>query len=489
MSIANGCTTTQVIRGKTMDKRNFVCDYIDNNKNIFIDAANAVWGYAEPGMQEYKSAEYLEKVCEDNGFKVTKGVAEIPTAFVAEWGEGHPIIGFLAEYDALPGLSQEGSCNVHKPLDEANTAYGHGCGHHLLGAGAMAGAFGLKEYLEKNNIKGTVRYYGCPGEEYGSGKAFMAREGLFDDVDACFTWHPGDRNEIVTGGSLACYSIFFKFAGKTAHAAGAPHMGRSALDACELMNVGVNYLREHVIPEARMHYAYTDVGGIAPNVVQDHAGLHYFVRAPRVADMMAILERIKDIAKGAALMTGTTVQDITHEALSDFVPNDTLNVMAHKALTEVGLYDLDDADMEMAKKFRDAVTDEEVANSVREFKTTYGIDLSGNLFNRQISPLKNIELASKGSTDVGDTSYCTPTVQFHVATQIIGTPGHSWKITGQGTTSYAHKGMLTAGKAMALAGIYALEDPELCKKAREELDSKTNGGYKCPMPADLKPTI
>ena len=472
-----------------MDKKQFVCDYIENNRDIFIKAADEVWGYAEPGMKEYKSAACLAKACKDGGFKVTEGVAGIPTAFVAEYGSGKPIVGFLGEFDALPGLSQKGCCNVHDPLTEENGSYGHGCGHHLLGAGAMASAFALKEYLEKNNLPGTVRYYGCPGEEYGSGKTFMARDGYFDDLDVCFTWHPGDKNTVVAYGSLACYSVFFKFHGKTAHAAGAPHLGRSALDACELMNVGVNYLREHVPTDVRMHYAYVDAGGIAPNVVQDRTCLHYFVRAPRVNDMMAVVERVKDIAKGAALMTGTTVETVIHEALSDFLPNNTLNVVTHKALEEVGLYDLDEKDMEMAQSFMKTVSDEERKNSINNYAKTSGHRIEMGVFNRDISPLVPLEGAMGGSTDVGDTSYCTPTAQINIATQILGTPGHTWQVTAQGVTSYAHKGMLQAAKIMALAAIYAMEDPEMMAKAKAELEEKRGGKYICPIPKDVKPTI
>lgn len=472
-----------------MNEKNFICTYIEENKDKFIDVSDKVWEFAEAGMKEYKSAKYIAEFCKKEGFSVDEGVAQIPTAFVAEYGNGHPIIGFLGEYDALPGLSQKGCCNEHIVINDADGSYGHGCGHNLLGAGALAAACALKEYIQTNNLSGTVRYYGCPGEEYGSGKTFMSRDGYFDDVDACFTWHPGDKNAVVAGGSLANYSIFYKFYGKTAHAAGSPHLGRSALDACELMNVGVNYLREHVIPQARMHYAYTDVGGIAPNVVQDHAGLHYFIRAPRVMDMMSIVERVTDISKGAALMTGTKMEAVVHEALCDFLPNETLNSVMHKALIEIGIPKLDENDMKMAESFMKTVSDEERKNSIKNYKAASGENIEAAVFNTHISPLIPIELGMNGSTDVGDTSYCTPTAQISMVTQIMGTPGHTWQITSQGKTSYAHKGMLTAGEVMALAAVYAMQDTEMLKKAKTELLSKNGGKYICPLPEGIKPTL
>ena len=470
-----------------MDKKNFISQYIEENQNIFTDAADTVWNLAEAGMKELKSAQCLEEALKKGGFNVKSGLAEIPTAFVGEWGSGKPIIGFLGEFDALPGLSQKPGCTVKDPLTAENGSYGHGCGHHLLGAGALGAAFALKAYFEEYKLPGTVRYYGCPGEEYGSGKTFMARDGQFDDLDACFTWHPSDNNHVVKGGSLACYSIFFKFYGKTAHAAGAPHLGRSALDACELMNVGCNYLREHIIPEARLHYAYREVGGIAPNVVQDKAELHYFVRAPRVADMMDIVDRVKDIAKGAALMTGTTVECVTHEALSDYVPNKVLSDIMQQAMLELGTPVYNESDKAEIAQFAAIITEEERSNSQKNWKEFSDEPVTGPICDK-IAMLNNTKGMS-GSTDVGDASYCAPTAQCNTATNVFGTPGHTWQYTAQGTTGFAHKGMLYAAKVMALSAVMAMENPKTLLKAKEELVANTDGGYKCPLPPEVKPTL
>lgn len=469
-----------------MDIQKIICDYIDNNAQRLSEVSDKIWGYAEVGMREVQSSAALIAELEKEGFSVEKGVADMPTAFIGTYGSGKPVISFLGEFDALPGVSQKASCNVKTQEDPS--AYGHGCGHHLLGVGAMGAAFALKQYLEQNKLPGTVKYFGCPGEENGSGKVFLARTGKFDDTDACFTWHPGTFNAVWTNGSLANYSVYFSFQGKTAHAAGAPHLGRSALDACELMNVGVNYLREHVVPEARMHYAYRDVGGIAPNVVQDHACVHYYVRAPKTEILMPIVERVKDIARGAALMTGTTVEMQTIKAVSDFVPNIAVTKLLQKAMEDVGAPKYDEADRKMAAYFDEVLTKEDRDNALRNYQKSHpGAPVPQGPLHDSITPFNINMTPGSGTTDVGDASYCTPTAQLNMCTQIIGTPGHHWHITGQGTTAYAHKAMLTAAKAMALAGVYAMNDKEALEEARNELQISNGGAYKCPLPMDIPP--
>ena len=469
-----------------MDIKKIISDYIDQNSERLTAMSDDIWGYAEVGMREWKSSERLIEELKKEGFEVEVGVADMPTGFIGTFGSGHPVISFLGEFDALPGVSQKEGCNVKTQEDPQS--YGHGCGHHLLGVGAMGAAFALKKYFEENNVPGTVKYFGCPGEENGSGKVFFARTGRFDDTDMCFTWHPGATNDVWTNGSLANYSIYFKFTGKTAHAAGAPHMGRSALDACELMNVGVNYLREHVIPEARMHYAYRDVGGIAPNVVQDHACVHYYVRAPKVALLMPIVERVKDIARGAALMTGTTVEMQTIKAVSDFVPNMEATKILQKAMEDIGAPQFDEEDYKVANYFAEALTEEDKANALRGYKRSHpDSQLPEGPLHNFITPFNVNMTPGSGTTDVGDASYCTPTAQCHMATQIMGTPGHNWLLTGQGKTTYAHKSMLNVAKAMALAGAYAAHDPEAIKRAREEFLTINGGKYECPLPMDVPP--
>lgn len=469
-----------------MDIKKIISDYIDKNGERLIAISDNIWEYAEVGMREVKSSALLIKELKKEGFTVEDGVSDMPTAFIGTYGSGKPVISFLGEYDALPGVSQKAGCNIKTQEDPQS--YGHGCGHHLLGTGALGAAFALKNYFETNNIQGTVKYFGCPGEENGSGKVFLARTGKFDDTDACFTWHPGTFNAVWTNGSLANYSVYFKFTGKTAHAAGAPHLGRSALDACELMNVGVNYLREHVIPEARMHYAYRDVGGIAPNVVQDHACIHYYVRAPKVEILMPIVERVKDIARGAALMTGTTVEMQTIKAVSDFVPNIEVTKVLQRAMEDIGAPAFDENDINTAKYFDEVLTKEDRDNAINGYKGSHpSSPVPEGPLHTFITPFNINQKPGSGTTDVGDASYNTPTAQCTMATEIIGTPGHNWHLTGQGKTSYAHKALIAVSKAMALAGAYAAEDKDMLARARAELLQSNGGEYKCPLPMDVPP--
>lgn len=462
----------------------------EQNEQLIRDMNDAVWDFAEAGMREYRSAQYIAEAMRQQGFAVTEGISGIPTAFVAEWGEGKPVIGFLGEYDALPGLSQKADAARHE--EAAPGAYGHGCGHNSLGAGTAGAALTLRDYLKQTGKPGTVRYYGCPGEEYGSGKTFMARDGLFDDLDACFTWHPVDATLVVGTRSLACISAFFTFKGRTAHAAAAPHLGRSALDACELMSVGVNYLREHMSSDARVHYAYTDAGGIAPNVVQDHVKVHYFVRAPRTADMMALYERVKKVAYGAAMMTETEVEIRVHEALSDYMPNRVLDAVMQQSLEEMGAPAFDDADRALAAEFRATFSAEEIESFYKDLEDR---GLARDFVPADaavcdcVLPYYGSEKSTGGSTDVGDASYCAPTSQINVATMALGTPGHSWQLTGQGKSGMAHKGTMVAAKALALTAAKVIDAPELLREAKAELLRKNGGGYVCPIPADVMPTL
>lgn len=475
------------------DIKNDVLRLAEQYTDLGREINDTIWAYAEAGMKEHRSGAYYANVFEEKGFKVSHGVAGIPSAVVAEWGEGKPIVGFLAEYDALPGLSQKACINSHDPYDPDPAAYGHGCGHNSLGAGAAVAALIYRDYLKENNLPGTVRFYGCPGEEYGSGKVFMARDGLFDDLDGAFTWHPGDTNQIMGSGSLANISAFFTFHGKTAHAAGSPHLGRSALDACELMNVGCNYLREHMLPDARLHYAYNDAGGKAPNVVQDFAKVHYFVRAPKVDQMLELYERVCDVARGAALMTGTKVEIEIHEALCDYVPNKVLGKLVHQAMVDIGAPKYDEADWKMAEDFYKTYSESEIENVYSSLEAV-GVDPEclprGKALCDVIIPFFHVSNAAMGgSTDVGDTSRCTPTAQFNIATKAIGTPGHSWQVTAFSGSPIAHKGVMVAAEVMALAALRAAADPEIYKAARDEYNKSTGGKYLCPIPDYIKPTL
>lgn len=452
-----------------MDQKQFVEQAVDQKEKEIVELSDKIFDYAETGFHEFRSAKLYQQMLEAEGFSVEMGICGMPTAFQASYGSGSPVIGLLAEYDALPELSQKGGC-PHRTPAEGDNPDGHGCGHNLLGAGTFAAALAMKAWLTENPGKGTVVLFGCPSEEKGNGKVFLAREGKLGILDAALTWHPSDTNEVVTESSLANISVFFRFKGVTSHAAAAPEMGRSALDAAELMSVGINYLREHIIPEARIYYAYRDVGGIAPNVVQGHSCVHYFVRAPKSSQVQEIFKRVLDVAEGAAKMSGTEMTYELYAGLSDYIPNHVLSELLHECMVEIGAPKFDAADVEKARAFMDDPSAKKVLDT-------------------EIAPLVWSGRVMPGSTDVGDASYVVPTAQLNMATEAIGTPGHSWQMTAQGNMEAAHKAMLTAGKAMALAGIRLFEDPKIVKKAREEWQEETGGRYDCPIPKEIGPRL
>lgn len=454
-----------------------------------IALADAVWQYAEPNWREAKSAAALADALEQEGFAVERAACGMETAFVAEWGTGGPVIAFLGEYDALPGLSQQAGCVQKKPLCAG--APGHGCGHNLLGAGSFAAAAALKEYFARGGIRATVRYYGCPAEEDGGGKVFFARAGRFDDVAAVFAWHPAAATYVAGQGCLAVTGVLYRFSGRTAHAAAAPFAGRSALDAAELMNVGCNYLREHIIPEARLHYAYRDTGGMAPNVVPASACVHYYIRAPKVAQMLAIKKRVDDVARGAALMTGTSLAIQEVDGFSDYVPNQTLSQLLCDCMRESGAPAWDAADRALAARFAATIPPEERQANLAAVLAATGLPAehyAGRDLDDGVAPLHYApQTAEPGSTDVGDVSYCAPTAQCDFAAQALGTGGHTWQMTAQSASALGHKGMLAAARALALAGARAAADPALLARAKEEHRRSCPDGYFCPMPAGAAP--
>lgn len=477
-----------------MDKKQFVTQAIEEKQDLIVSVSDQIFDYAEIGFHEFKTAALYEKVLKEEGFEVEMGLAGMPTAFKATYGEGKPVIGLLAEYDALPELSQIGGITERKPRPEDPNPDGHGCGHNLLGAGTFAAALAMKKYLEENPGKGTVVLFGCPSEEKGNGKTIMARDGIFEGVDAALTWHPMPNNEAWTVSTLANVSVFFRFKGVTAHAAAAPDQGRSALDAAELMSVGVNYLREHIIPEARIHYAYRDVGGIAPNVVQGSSCVHYFVRAPKSWQVQEIYKRVIDVAEGAAKMTGTEMSYELYAGLSDYIPNRAITTVMHEYMNEVGAPEFDENDFAMARKFLlETSTESELEAKKANFRKMFGADKLDEVLEHPIHtsilPLNWLGAPMAGSTDVGDASYVMPTAQLTMATCTLGTASHTWQFTAHGNTPIAHKGMLTAGKVLAMTGIRLFEDQELLAKAREEWMAETGGVYECPIPNDVKPRL
>lgn len=467
---------------------------IDEKSDLICGVADQIWDYAELSLQEVKSAALYCDILEKEGFQVEKGTCGIATAFTASYGSGRPVIGILAEYDALSGLSQE--AGTLKQQERTAGGCGHGCGHNLLGAGAFAAALGVKAYLEATGHEGTVALYGCPGEEGGAAKSFMARDGLWKSLDVALTWHPEDVNEVATGSSNSCIQVQYKFTGTASHAAGAPELGRSALDAVELMNIGVQFLREHMSDKARIHYAITDAGGRSPNVVQPRASVLYMVRSNHVAEAVALQERVDRIAQGAALMTDTAFERQFIDGLSDTVSNFVLEQVLYDNFKELGVPSYTDEENAYADALAEtyegsggipgvaAEHDGKLKEEVRRMR-----EENGHAMNAFLAPLYQGEAFKAGSTDVGDVSWLTPTAQIHVASWPNGCPGHSWQNVSCDRTVIGHKAAIHAGKVMAAAAIDLLEQPELLMKARAEFERRTEGGYVCPVPADAVPVV
>jgi aminobenzoyl-glutamate utilization protein B len=467
-----------------MDNRSYIWRGVDAIKERFTDLSDRVWGTPEVCYTEARScAEHLAEL-RHQGFRITEKVAGIPTAVMGEWGEGGPVIAFLGEYDALPGLSQEADVAEPRPLQAGG--HGHGCGHNLLGSAALLAATAVKDWLATHNVPGRVRYYGCPAEEGGAAKAFMVRSGAFDDVAVAITWHPSSFWEVVVTPSLANTRADFAFTGRTSHAAASPHLGRSALDAVELMNVGVNYMREHMPSDARIHYAVLDTGGIAPNVVQAHARVRYSIRARDLPGMNELVQRVHKVAQGAALMTETKVEMRIISAVSNVLANTPLEQALHRVMEELGPPHFDEADKDFATKIRATLTDKDIATVYH----TIGMDPTDRPLADFLVPLDARRNPLIGSTDVGDVSWVVPTVQVHAPTIAIGTPLHTWQVVAQGKSPAAHKAMVQAAKAMAGLGVRALTEPDLIAAAKADLEKRTaRTPYVSPLPDDVAPPL
>lgn len=422
---------------------------IDERAPAYRDVALKIWSFAEVGYQEERSSALLQQQLREAGFDVQAGVAEIPTAFVATWGRGDPVIGIVGEFDALPGLSQA-AVPERQPIDPNGP--GHGCGHHLFGTASTAAAIAVKEWLAAGNRSGTIKFFGTPAEEGGSGKVYMIRAGLFEDVDAVVAWHPGDRNAVSAASSLANISAKVRFRGVSAHASSAPHRGRSALDGVEAMNAMVNLMREHIPSDARIHYVITS-GGQAPNVVPDFAEVYYYARHNDRRVLDEIWTRITNAARGAALGTDTTVDIEVTSAVWNVLPNEYLAQLMHANLSRVGGYEYTPEERAFAERLR----------------ATLGGDLPPiDQANQVLPPQGGIGPAS---TDMGDVSWQVPTVQLTAATWVPGTPAHSWQAVAAGGTSIGVKGMLVAAKTMALTAAELLANPAHIAKARVEFDA------------------
>lgn len=473
-----------------MSAKDFIEKYIDENASVFTDTSDKIWENPELSLKEFSSAALYCELLKKGGFEVTEELGGIKTAFCGKFGKGKPVIGILGEYDALSGLSQKGGATEHIELVPGGA--GHGCGHNLLGAGSLGAAFAVKAYLEESGAPGTVIYFGCPGEEGGAGKAYLAREGLWKMLDAAITWHPSDINEIPSGTNNSCIQVLYKFKGLASHACSA-YSGRSALDAVELMNVGVQFLREHMTPDCYIHYAITDAGGASPNVVQPTASVLYMVRANRVKDSIKLQKRVDKIAEGAALMTETSYDRTFIDGTADLLPNYTLEEILHESLTEFGVPEYTDEEMEYASALKSTYEIDVVpsfAASVDAEMAKYVKDNTGNLSKTIcdfIMPVYHSRAFTPGSTDVGDVSWLTPTAQIHTACFTLGSPGHSWQNVSCGKTSVAHKGMLLAAKALALSAVKLMEDETLLRIAKKEFAERSEDGYTCPIEPDAVP--
>jgi len=437
--------------------------------NEYKKIALQIWDYAEVGYKEVKSTALLQKTLADAGFKVQAGVADIPTAFVATYGSGSPVIGILAEFDALPGLAQQ-ALPDKAPIEGKNA--GHGCGHHLFGTASVAAGIEIKKLIESKKLSGTIRVYGCPAEEGGSGKVYMVRAGLFNDVDVVIHWHPGASNAVTLTSALANKSAKFRFHGLAAHAAAAPDKGRSALDGVESMDYMVNLMREHIPQDTRIHYVITN-GGKAPNVVPDFAEVYYYVRHPKKEEVVRIFDWVVQASKGAAMGTGTTVDYEIIGGTHDLLLNNTLAEDMQQNLLRVGGVSYTPAEIEFAKKIQSSFT----------FKVP-DITTAGT-----VKPLKAEDDGGGGSTDVGDVSYAVPTVGMSAATWVPGTPAHSWQATACGGTEIGTKGMMVAASTMALTAIDLFTEPALVQRAKEEF-KKDKGDYQYKaLLGDRKPAL
>ncbi len=446
---------------------------IDEKAELLENIANFLWDNPETAFTEFRSAAYLCDVLRKEGFTVEENLAGIKTAFSGSYGSGKPVIGILGEFDALGGMSQEAGCMEQKSIGgEA----GHGCGHHLYAAGSVGAAIAVKKWLETTGKPGTVVFFGTPGEEGGSGKGFMARDGVFDGLDAAITWHPGTVNKLWSDRSLANYQILYKFDGIPSHASSRPEIGRSALDAVELMNVGVQFLREHMPNYCRVHYAITDAGGMSPNVVQPHAEVLYLIRGADNATVKELYQRVNDIAKGAALMTSTKESHIFIKACSNLVHNTVMRKVLYDNLVALGPAQMDEDDIATARAFSQTA-------------------LEGLSFVDPEDPIHNAVLAytedeaqGYSSTDVGDVSWVCPTAQFLTANFAKGTAPHTWQMVAQGKLPQAHKMTRYAAKVMAASAVELIANPELLAQAQEEFRKRVGPkGYDAPIPKDVVP--
>ncbi len=450
------CLASFIANAQFDKEKQVVINDLDKNFSKYTEVAKAIWGYAELGFLEDQSAAALQNLLQAEGFKIDKGVAGMPTAFVATYGSGKPVIGILAEYDALPGLSQQ-AVPTKTPVVEGGS--GHGCGHNLFGTASSASAIALKNWLTQSKKSGTVKLYGTPAEEGGAAKVYIARAGLLDGVDAVINWHPSSQNNANAQTCLAVMQGMFRFYGKSAHAAAAPHRGRSALDGVEAMNYMVNLMREHVPQESRIHYVIKK-GGEAPNVVPDYAEVEYIIRSPEVDQVKDLWKRVVKAAEAGASGTETSVKIEVISGIYNLLPNETLSKLQHANLTKVGGVKYSADEIEFAKTLQKSF----------DYKVPPVAEAE------QIEPFKVGFFPA--STDVGDISWLVPTVGLGTATWVPGTSAHSWQAVAANGMGIGMKGMINAAKVMAMTGVDLVMNPALIVKAKEEFDNKRGKDFK-----------
>ena len=463
-----------------------VWKWIDEHRDEFIEVSDRVWEYAELGLVEFKSAGLHAETLEGHGFKVDRGVAGMPSAFVASWGKGKPVIGFMGEYDALPGIS-----NKAVPYKEwlVEDGPGHGCGHNVHGTSGFMAAIATRYVLEEERLPGTVKCFGSPAEENYDGKAYMVRAGNFKGVDTCLSHHPSSMNVAGLASSNTVNSVKYEFFGKTAHAAGSPEQGRSALDAIELMNIGVNFLREHIIQDARVHYVIEQGGG-QPNVVPDYARSWYYIRAPERDQVDAICKRINKIAEGAALMTETGLKIDLIAAIYNKIPSRTLSELVTANMRLVGAPEWNKEELGFAAEIAETLDKQNKINSLRKNKVPnwekyVDVDLMTDILDAW-----NDGEISHGSTDVSDVSWQCPTMEFSTACNVLGAPGHDWRFTAVSGMSIGHKSLVFAAKTMAASALELYTKPELLEKAKDEHVERLAGRkYSSPIPPEVEPPL
>jgi aminobenzoyl-glutamate utilization protein B len=471
-----------------MDAKGIILEHIKENDEELSYIAKDIWDHPQVALQEEYAARLLAKKMAADGFSISWGAGGMPTAFIAEWGAGAPVIGFLGEYDALPGLSQELASD--KSAIEAGGP-GHGCGHNLFGTACMGSVMALKAAMQQAGLEGTIRFYGCPAEETLVGKTFMARDGVFDDLDAAISWHPGDTNISWNGSSLAMNSFKVNFYGVAAHAGGSPWLGRSALDGVMLMDAGVNYMREHVPPESRIHSVVTS-GGQAPNVVPAFAQVWYFVRAPRREQVEEMYRWMQDIAKGAALMSGTSHEIEFITGCYDILPNKVMSDLLYEKMADLDDMSFTEQERLFARDLQATFPDGAVQNGFDWMKRSTSAKLESVAMDdplwEEVFPHAPKPPRLGGSTEVADVSWITPTGQITTTCWPLGTPGHSWQTVASSGSSIGAKGMIFAAKAMALAGLDLLTKPDLLSAAKADFEqARGDETYVTPLPPDATP--